>query len=122
MESTNLINKVIIEGDIVRGSFGSNDNPTYFCTIKQERNAIRFKWINYFSIYALPPLANHLAKIVADDPHAHIIIEGELRTHISKKSQDPKTSILVNKIVNVSTNNQTVNEKNSIESIAAKSK
>ena len=102
MNAVRMINKVIIEGDIVRGSYGNNNNPTYFCTIKQERKAIKFQWTNYFSIYAIPPLASELAKIVETNPHAHIIVEGELRTHISKKNQDPKTSILINKIVNVS--------------------
>ncbi len=97
-----LINKVIIEGNIVNGSFSASNKFIYFAQLKQERKMVNFKWDDYFSIYALSPLSKQLAKIVEKNPNAHVVIEGELHTKISK-NKDLYTRILVNKILDVST-------------------
>ncbi len=95
-----VINKVMIEGEIVNGSFSKNNEHVYFAKIKQERWMINYKWVDYFSIYALSPLSKQLSEIVEKDPNAHLIIDGELHTKISK-SKDLYTRILVNKIIKV---------------------
>ena len=95
-----VINKVMIEGDIVNGSFSKSNKYVYFAKIKQERRMINYKWVDYFSIYALSPLSTQLSKIVEKDPNAHLIIDGELHTKISK-NKDLYTKILVNKIIKV---------------------
>lgn len=97
-----LLNKVIIQGELVNGSFGKSNDHVFFAQIKQERKMINFTWIDYFSIYALSPLSNKLAEIMKTNPNSTIIIEGELHTKITKPSNEVKMRILVNKIVDVS--------------------
>lgn len=94
------INKVTLEGNIVNGSFSKTNQYIYFAKIKQERKMINYKWVDYFSIYAMSPLSKQLAEIVEKDQNAHIIIEGELRTKMSK-NKNLYTRILVNKIIKV---------------------
>lgn len=103
-----LINKVIIEGNIVNGSFSASNKFIYFGQLKQERKMVNFKWDDYFSIYALSPLSKQLAKIVEQNPNAHVVIEGELHTKISK-NKDLYTRILVNKILDVTTDEKITN-------------
>ena len=66
---------------------------------------INYKWVDYFSIYAMSPLSKQLAEIVEKNPNAHVIVEGELRTKMSKNN-DLYTRILVNKIIRVDDENQ----------------
>lgn len=100
-----IINKVTLEGNIVNGAFSKSNQHIYFAKIKQERKMMNYKWVDYFSIYAMSPLSKQLAKIVEKDPNAHVIIEGELRTKISK-NKDLYTRILVNKIIKIDDQNQ----------------
>ena len=38
-----LVNKVIIEGNIVNGSFSTSNKFIYFAQLKQERKLVNFK-------------------------------------------------------------------------------
>lgn len=100
-----IINKVTLEGNIVNGAFSKSNQYVYFAKIKQERKMINYKWVDYFSIYAMSPLSKQLAEIVEKNPNAHVIVEGELRTKMSKNN-DLYTRILVNKIIRVDDENQ----------------
>ncbi len=102
MPSLKQINKVIIEGDLIRGSYSEASKTTYFATLKQDRKAINYQWTDYYSVYALAPISKTLANIVEKNPNTHVVIEGELRTHYSKKKKDSITSILVNKVMDTS--------------------
>jgi hypothetical protein len=68
-------------------------------TIKQERKVNKFTWSNYFPLYANQPLAKDLAAIVEKNPNANITVEGQLRTYHSKKTNEWKISIQVEKII-----------------------
>ncbi|MDR0985983.1 MAG: DUF3217 domain-containing protein [Mycoplasmataceae bacterium] len=94
-----MLNKVVIEGDVVRSVWGKGENAGFFVTIKQERKVGKFTWSNYFSLYANQPLAKELADIVEKNANAHIAVEGQLRTYHSKKTNDWKVSIQVDKII-----------------------
>ncbi len=100
-----VINKVTIEGNIVNGGFSKTNKYVYFAKLKQERKMINYKWVDYFSIYALSPLSKKLSEIVEKDPNAHLIIDGELHTKINK-NKDLYTRILVNKIINANDKNK----------------
>lgn len=99
MSSSKQINKVIIEGELIRGSYSEASKNTYFATLKQERKTANYKWADMYSVYALSPISKTLAKIVENNPNCHVVIEGELRTHYSEKKKVSITSILVNKIL-----------------------
>ncbi len=100
-----VINKVTIEGNIVSGGFSKTNKYVYFAKIKQERKMLNYKWVDYFSIYALSPLSKKLSEIVEKDPNAHLIIDGELHTKINK-NKDLYTRILVNKIIETNHTNE----------------
>lgn len=95
-----LINKVLIEGEVSKGAYSSKGDSVYFITIKQETVSAKYKWAHYFSVYAVKPLAATLSSIVEKNPHARLLIEGELRTHVSK-TKELKTSIYATKIVDL---------------------
>lgn len=97
------INKVLIEGDIVRGAYAENNDKVFFATLKYTRKLLNSNWVDYYQIYALSPLCKQLAKLYESKPNAHVVIEGELRTRISKKHKDSKPiiGILVNKIIDI---------------------
>ncbi len=97
-----MINKVLIEGDVVRSTWGKTAQNGFFITLKQERKFGEFAWSSYFSLYANKPLANQLAKLVEENPNVHITVEGRLRTYHSKKSNEWKTTILIEKILDSS--------------------
>lgn len=97
-----MINKVLIEGDVVRSTWGKSAQNGFFITLKQERKFGEFAWSSYFSLYANKPLANQLAKLVEENPNVHITIEGRLRTYLSKKNNEWKTTILIEKILDSS--------------------
>lgn len=101
MASSKLINKVIIQGELNRGSFSESSKNVYFATLKQERKTGTYKWADMYSIYALSPLSKKLSEIVEKSPNSQVIIEGELRTHYSEKKKIAITSILVNKILDI---------------------
>jgi hypothetical protein len=92
-------NKVLIDGQIVKSTWGKTKESGFFVTIKQERKVNNFTWANYFPLYANHPLADQLAKIVDTNPNAYILVEGQLRTYHSKKTGEWKISIQVDKII-----------------------
>ncbi|MDR1234834.1 MAG: DUF3217 domain-containing protein [Mycoplasmataceae bacterium] len=94
-----MVNKVLIEGQVVRSTWGQTKDSGFFVTIKQERKVNKFTWANYFPLYANHPLAKDLAAIVEKNPNAHITVEGQLRTYHSKKTNEWKISIQVEKII-----------------------
>lgn len=98
-----MINNVKIEGEVVNGSWGKSEEAGYFLIIKQTRKVSKFTWVNYFSLYANKPLAEKIAEIVEKNPHAHILVEGTLRTYHSKKTGEWKTTILIQKILDSNT-------------------
>lgn len=114
MNSQKLINKVILEGEIIKGNFSKNNNSIYFARLKQARKVVNFSWVDYYSIYALAPLSKKLSEIAEKGNATNAIIEGELRTHASKTTQEVYTSILVNKIIDI--NEQQTNNNNKEES------
>jgi hypothetical protein len=83
-----MLNKVVIEGQVVRSTWGQTKDSGFFVTIKQERHVNQFTWANYFPLYANQPLAKDLAAIVEKNPNAHIVVEGQLRTYHSKKTDE----------------------------------
>lgn len=85
-----MINKVLIEGDVVRSTWGKSTQNGYFITLKQERKFGEFTWSSFFSLYANKPLANQLANLIEKNPNLHITIEGRLRTYLSKKTTNEK--------------------------------
>lgn len=94
-----MINKVTIEGIVVRSTWGKTKDSGFFVTIKQERKVNNFVWSNHFSLYANQPLAKKLADIVEKNPHAHITVEGQLRTYHVKGTDQWKITIQVEKII-----------------------
>lgn len=94
-----MINKVTIEGDVTRGTWGKGEQSGYFIIIKQTNSFNKFKTANYFSLYANHPLAKTLSETVEKNPATHIVVEGELKTYYSKKVRDWKVSILITKIL-----------------------
>ncbi len=101
-----MINKVIIEGDVVRSSWDKTAKNSFFITLKQERKFGQFSWSSYFSCYCNNPLATQLAKLVDENSDLHITVEGRLRTYHSKKTNEWKTTILIEKILENSSNKQ----------------
>ncbi len=114
MNNQNLINKIILEGELLRGSYSKTNKSIYFAKLKQERKVVNFKWIDYFSIYVLSPLSKKIAKILETDPSPHVIIEGELHNNVSKKTHELRSSILVKKIIDLSDNNKRENNNKDI--------
>jgi neutral trehalase len=94
-----MTNKVLIDGHIVKSTWGKTEESGFFVTIKQERKVNNFTWANYFPLYANRPLADQLAKIVEKNANAYIMVEGQLRTYHSKKTGEWKISIQVEKII-----------------------
>ncbi|MDR1991867.1 MAG: DUF3217 domain-containing protein [Mycoplasmataceae bacterium] len=101
-----MLNKVLIEGQVVRSTWGKTKDAGFFVTIKQERKVNQFTWANYFPLYANQPLAKDLAAIVEKNPNANITVEGQLRTYHSKKTNEWKISIQVEKIIQNEENKQ----------------
>lgn len=93
------MNKVLIDGHVVRSMWGKGENSGFFVTIKQERKVNKFTWTNYFSIYANQPLAKDLADIVEKNNNAYIAVEGQLRTYHSKTDNTWRTTIHAEKII-----------------------
>ena len=94
-----MLNRVQIEGDIVRHTWGQTKESGFFVFIKQEKTFNKFTTTSYFSLFANQPLAKKLADIVEKYPNAHIVVEGKLKTYLSKKDDTYKTSILIEKII-----------------------
>jgi hypothetical protein len=93
------MNKVLIDGNVVRSTWGKGENAGFFVTIKQERKVNKFTWANYFLIYANQPLAKELSNIVEKNPNAYIAIEGQLRTYKDKTTSVYRTTIHAEKII-----------------------
>jgi hypothetical protein len=58
-------------------------------------------------LYANQPLAKELANIIEKNPSAIITVEGQLRTYFSKKTNEWKISIQVEKIIQNEESKQT---------------
>lgn len=103
LSNSKPINKVLIEGDIVRGAYAENNDKVFFATLKHTRRLLSSNWVDYYQIYAISPLCKEVAKLYEENPNAHVVVEGELRTRISKnhKSSKPVVGILINKIINI---------------------
>ncbi|WEK83307.1 MAG: DUF3217 domain-containing protein [Mycoplasma sp.] len=107
------INRVLIEGKIIRGNYSTESHDVYFATVEQQRKYIKFGWNDYFSIYALSPLSKELAHLVEQNKQPIITVEGELRTRALKSSKEVITNILVHKIINVRYEDNQVTENSS---------
>lgn len=93
-----MVNKVFLEGQVVRSTWGEARDSGFFVTIKQERKIGKFTYTDYFSLYANRPLAAELAKLIDISKDKIISIEGALKTYRAKNGEW-KTTIQVEKII-----------------------
>ncbi|WP_343251451.1 DUF3217 domain-containing protein [Mycoplasma amphoriforme] len=91
-----MLNKVIIEGNIVSSRWSSKGKG-FFVSIRQTRFYGRIMFKDNFTLYANVPLAYELEKYVAQ--YETITVEGELRTYQDHKSKQWKTAIEIKKIL-----------------------
>lgn len=102
-----MLNKVIIEGEHVRSTWGAKKElGSFFITIKQEKHFNKFKNLNYFSLYSTPPLATKLADICTKHKQCHLVVEGKLKTYKSKKDSSFHTTIMIEKILKWTPNDE----------------
>ncbi len=100
-----MLNKIVLEGEVIRTSWGSDESKGFFVTIKQVRKFGNFQQTDNFNIFANKPFANELEKnaIVGKN----LAIEGVLRTYKSKNGES-KVSIEVTQIIHETISERTV--------------
>jgi len=100
-----MLNKLVLEGEVIRTSWGSDESKGFFVTIKQVRKFGNFTLTDHFNLFANKPFANELEKnaIVGKN----LAIEGILRTYKSKNGEW-KVTIEVMQIIHETISERTV--------------
>ncbi len=100
-----MLNKIVLEGEVIKTSWGSGESKGFFVTIKQVRQFGNFKLTDHFNLFANKPLADELEKDATIGQN--LAIEGILRNYKSKTGER-KVTVEVTQIIHENISERTV--------------